>query len=532
MAKPKVYMHIPGLPQRSYEYRRGDSIAVYNDKKQVYLIDGGEPELFAKMEKFLEKNLMQKDGWVHVTFILTHWHGDHDCGLKAALNSGIIKVDEIICPPPEELKLVPRDDGYAEYNRAVKIIDLAKSKNKKIVYPPAGKVTGYPRGGIRMTIYRQKANPKDFVDYQVNNTSLQVYFPDLQHLEGGDMITAAKLKVLRKYPKRIITSFGIDHHGNSCTYETCDEFTKLGAKICYYSDWEPKGVSIGGTTFSKYGAYRAKQYFNVLRPFADIDVTADGCGHVTWKQSGKSWTYDVKYGKGESPTPAKKDPEPEISVHSNPGFKGYNVTKRTEEIKYIVIHYVGAESTAEANVKYFNAANRNASADYFVGHDGGIWQYNPSIKSQYSWHCGGSIESSHHPLHGICKNGNSIGIELCTNKSGDNWTFSSKTVESAVLLTKYLMKTYNIPVAHVVRHYDVTGKACPRVPGWGAVGGSAEWDKFKSKLTGSAQIYRVRKSWADTASQLGAFSSLDNARAMAAKHPGWKIFDASGNEVK
>ena len=59
MAKPKVYMHIPGLPQRSYEYRRGDSIAVYNDKKQVYLIDGGEPELFAKMEKFLEKNLMQ-----------------------------------------------------------------------------------------------------------------------------------------------------------------------------------------------------------------------------------------------------------------------------------------------------------------------------------------------------------------------------------------------------------------------------------------------------------------------------------------
>ena len=103
-------------------------------------------------------------------------------------------------------------------------------------------------------------------------------------------------------------------------------------------------------------------------------------------------------------------------------------------------------------------------------------------------------------------------------------------------LVKYLMQEFGVPADHVCRHYDVTGKSCPRVSGWGAVGGSAEWDKFKADLTGSApavpQIYRVRKSWADAKSQIGAFSFLENAREVAAKHEGYHIYDGSGKEVK
>lgn len=47
----------------------------------------------------------------------------------------------------------------------------------------------------------------------------------------------------------------------------------------------------------------------------------------------------------------------------------------------------------------------------------------------------------------------------------------------------------------------------------------------------STTLYRVRKTWADSASQKGAFSSLANAKACADKNPGYKVFDGSGNVV-
>lgn len=44
-------------------------------------------------------------------------------------------------------------------------------------------------------------------------------------------------------------------------------------------------------------------------------------------------------------------------------------------------------------------------------------------------------------------------------------------------------------------------------------------------------IYRVRKSWADAASQLGAFKDFDNAKALADKHPGYFVYDGNTNKV-
>lgn len=46
---------------------------------------------------------------------------------------------------------------------------------------------------------------------------------------------------------------------------------------------------------------------------------------------------------------------------------------------------------------------------------------------------------------------------------------------------------------------------------------------------GTSQIYRVRKTWADSKSQIGAFKSLDNAKK--ACKAGYKVFDEKGNAV-
>lgn len=45
------------------------------------------------------------------------------------------------------------------------------------------------------------------------------------------------------------------------------------------------------------------------------------------------------------------------------------------------------------------------------------------------------------------------------------------------------------------------------------------------------KYYRVRKSWEDAKSQLGAYSVFDNAKAMADKHPEYKVYDWNGRAV-
>lgn len=189
-----------------------------------------------------------------------------------------------------------------------------------------------------------------------------------------------------------------------------------------------------------------------------------------------------------------------MKIIKNDNFhSGRNCGNRTETVKYIVIHYTGSEGTAANNVSYFNNGNRGASAHYFVGQNGEVREYCDPAK-WYAWHCGGSLESSHHPLYGKCTNRNSIGIEICTHYNGENWEFTAAAVSAAVELTKYLMARFNVPADRVCRHYDVTGKFCPRTKGWGPVGGSGEWDKFKARLGGAAPSVDASLSKGDSGS--------------------------------
>ena len=45
------------------------------------------------------------------------------------------------------------------------------------------------------------------------------------------------------------------------------------------------------------------------------------------------------------------------------------------------------------------------------------------------------------------------------------------------------------------------------------------------------KYYRVRKNWADAKSQLGAYTILANAKAIADKHPGYEVYDWNGKQV-
>ena len=65
--------------------------------------------------------------------------------------------------------------------------------------------------------------------------------------------------------------------------------------------------------------------------------------------------------------------------------------------------------------------------------------------------------------------------------------------------------------------------------------GQTYFDRYANKESGSAKTetryYRVRKSWSDKASQIGAFTVLQNAINAVDANPGYAAFDDSGNQV-
>lgn len=146
---------------------------------------------------------------------------------------------------------------------------------------------------------------------------------------------------------------------------------------------------------------------------------------------------------------------------------------RAQPVSFLVYHYVGATGGAAANARYYqNTANVGASAHYFVDHAPGaeVWQSVPETDT--AWHCGARSY-----VHPTCRNANSIGIEMCCKKGPSGWYIEEETLAAAAELGRDIMVRYGIPMDHVLRHYDVTGKLCP----WPLVDETA-WANFKKRL--------------------------------------------------
>lgn len=175
--------------------------------------------------------------------------------------------------------------------------------------------------------------------------------------------------------------------------------------------------------------------------------------------------------------------------------------------KYIVVHYTAGGSSKPGSAlgvkKVFS--QRAASADFVVD-DGGYVQLNPNLNKYGTWHCGDKKYplSKGGSLYGKCTNRNSIGIEVCSNLAKGassavpnhaGWSYTEASLNNLVKLVKILMKQFNIDKDHVIRHYDVSGKVCPGIPGWNDEmlydihgnktkerNNSEEWKKFKERL--------------------------------------------------
>ena len=121
-----------------------------------------------------------------------------------------------------------------------------------------------------------------------------------------------------------------------------------------------------------------------------------------------------------------------------------------ETIDGVVVHYVGNPGTsAAANRSFFSnlavTHETYASAHFVVGLEGEVLQCVPLTEIAY---CSSQA------------NGHTISIEVCHND--ETGEFSTETTAGLLRLTAWLCKEFDLGAADVIRHYDVTGKLCPK----------------------------------------------------------------------
>ena len=189
----------------------------------------------------------------------------------------------------------------------------------------------------------------------------------------------------------------------------------------------------------------------------------------------------------------------------------FGSTRTASQIKYLVLHYTGNDGdSAAGNAAYFQNNVVQASAHYFVD-DTTVWRSVPDLR--IAWAVGGNrYPNAEHEgggtMYGIITNTNSISIELCDTLRDGSYRATEATHENAAVLCNTLMAAYHIPLSHVYRHFDVTGKHCPSY-----FVDETAWANFKTRLEDSVtqnQFDTMMENWlAKRAQSAPSDSSLD-----------------------
>ena len=149
----------------------------------------------------------------------------------------------------------------------------------------------------------------------------------------------------------------------------------------------------------------------------------------------------------------------DVNPYSRPG------TTR-DQINGIVVHYTANPgTTAQQNRDYFeglaDSGDTKASSHFIIGLDGEIIQCIPCSEIAYASNQ---------------RNLDTIAIECCHPDASGK--FNQATYDSLVELVTWLMDRYDLEADEVIRHYDVTGKNCPKY----YVDHPEAWEEFKQDL--------------------------------------------------
>ena len=216
--------------------------------------------------------------------------------------------------------------------------------------------------------------------------------------------------------------------------------------------------------------------------------------------------------------------------------------QRTHSIDRITPHCVVGQCSVETLGNIFYPTSRQASCNYGIGPDGRVGMY--VEERNRSW-CSSSNANDQR----------AVTIE-CASDTTEPYAFKDIVYRTLIKLcvdickrngktkllwlgdkTKTLGYTPKPDEMVLTVHRWFANKSCPGDWLYNRLGDLAA--KVTAALGGTAQTptadktvwYRVRKTWADAKSQIGAYKELANAKACVDKHPGYSVFDVNGVNI-
>lgn len=117
-------------------------------------------------------------------------------------------------------------------------------------------------------------------------------------------------------------------------------------------------------------------------------------------------------------------------------------------VKWIVIHNIYSDTSAQNEVKYMQSNDKPISYHFAVD-DKQIIQVLPLDRN--AWHAGDGEDGE--------GNRNGIAIEICYSKSGGERFIQAE--RNAAWLAAKLLKDYDLDISHLKKHQDFANKYCP-----------------------------------------------------------------------
>ena len=166
--------------------------------------------------------------------------------------------------------------------------------------------------------------------------------------------------------------------------------------------------------------------------------------------------------KGKDIDAARPDIDVElltVNPYSRPGTEAKNITG-------VVVHYTANPgASAMDNRNYFenlkDSHETKVSSNFVVGLEGEIVQCVPTWEEAYASNS---------------RNLDTVSIECC--HPDETGKFNDKTYQSMVELCAWLCLKFDLDGNDVIRHYDVTGKDCPKY----FVENEKAWEQFRKDV--------------------------------------------------
>lgn len=209
---------------------------------------------------------------------------------------------------------------------------------------------------------------------------------------------------------------------------------------------------------------------------------------------------------------------------------------RNHSIDTITIHCFVGQVTVERGCEVFKPTSKKASCNYIVAKDGKIGLV--VDEKDRSWCTSNSANDNR-----------AVTIEVASDTTGD-LKVTDAAYNALIKLVADICKRNNIKklvwstdknkrVNHLdgcnmTVHRDYANKSCPGEYLYSHHSDIAAKvnDILNSSVkteTDTTKYYRVRKSWNDRNSQIGAYTNLDNAKKVC--KTGYSVYDWNGNEV-